>query len=146
MLLLIQRLRECTKTVGDFMAVPEPPTGKLNQLIDQLMHVSDDSAIDPSDSAPPRERPMSNSYSDPENVEFARTLLDAMYGSGLFDWSEFVMELHTRVNEDDAFFTPKQWRGTLRTAKSKEEFWEAFEADNPECVAHALEQLELAGD
>lgn len=146
MLVVVQRLRECARELGRFMSIPEPTSEKMDEIINRLEYVEPEGDMDPSESEPPPCDPPRNRFSDPDNIEFARTLLDAMEASGSFDWSEFVMDLHAKIHDDDAFFTPRQWRGILRTARSQEEFWDEFEADNPECVKYALEQMDLAGD
>lgn len=146
-LIMLQRMRECAKTIGEFMGIPEPPTDKLNQLIDQLAHDPDAGTLDPTEPAEPNERPRGNSYNDDENINFARELLDAMVASDYFDWSEFVNDLHAKLQDrDKAFFTPKQWRGIVRTAQSNDEFWEMFEADNPECVEYARRKIATLED
>jgi hypothetical protein len=147
-LLLVHRMRECVAIIGQHIAVPVPPALKLNELIDQLMisdRQVDDDYSDPMENGPPApEKPAVNFSNDGDNVEFALTLLDEMEGCGEFDWSQFVLDLHKRLHEPDAYFSPKQWRGVIRTARKNEEFWEMFEDNNPECVKHGMKMVREA--
>lgn len=148
-LILIQRMRECTGVIGTHIGVPEPPSTKLDELVDQLMLQDTAPSIDPFDppdeTPRPDERPKTNNYSSEENIGFARTLLDEMVASGEFDWSEFVTDLHDRLHKPDSFFTPKQWRGIIRTARKNDDFWDDFEMDNPECVDYGEQMVIEAG-
>lgn len=141
-LMLIQRMRECVGIIGAHIAIPEPPPTKMNELVDQLMvgeRPDLDEYIDPQDEGiVSAERPTLTFSRDEDNVENALTLLDAMVSCGDFDWSEFILSLHCRLHQPDAFFTGKQWRGVIAVARKNDDFWELFVEEHPVCTKHGM--------
>lgn len=145
----IEYLRNCARVVGLFINVPAPFDADMKELVKKLrgldLATADDPGYDelspdgePTPSSP--KKPSGNSA--PERVEAAKTLVDAMESSGLFEWADMVTDMHGKLHGDDPFVTDKQFRALLNIAKrgtynDDSLFLDSFEDEYPEAYRFA---------
>ncbi len=128
---VIEHLREAARTIGAHMSVPEPMLVDSQALIKVLEAIS-------GQPAPEKAKKRSGGrWGDPERIEHAKTLLDAMVSSDLFDWADMIADIHGKLQGDDPFATDRQLRAVCNIAKKGKyeddsSFWEEFEDAYPE--------------
>jgi len=132
---VIDHLRDCARVLGAHLGVPEPMDADKHGLIEQLAALANVEA--------PQEQSRRNSkYSEPDRIESATQLLDAMVASELFSWAEMVEDIHRKLHDSSPFMTDKQFRAVVNIAKKGKynddsRFWDEFENEYPMAAAFA---------
>lgn len=126
---VIEHLRNCARIVGAHIGVPEPMDADADGLIRQLVQMSGQQPQEP-----PQQRSGGNSYSDPDRIEHAKTMLDAMVSSDLFEWADMVEDIHQKMHGESPFITDKMFRALVNIAKKGKYnddsmFWDEFQGE-----------------
>lgn len=134
---VIEHLRCCARVIGAHIGVPEPMAADADDLIKQLAQLA---------GQPQPEQRRSggggNKFGDPERIERAKRLLDAMVASDLFDWADMVEDIHQKLQSSSPFMTDKQFRAIVNIAKKgqyddESMFWDEFQDAYPEAADFA---------
>jgi len=133
-------LRECARIVGAHIGVPEPFDADVKPLLQTLRSLGTPDTTDTSEKTSARSG--GNKWGDPERVENAKTMLDAMVSSDLFEWADMVDDIHSKMHGGNPFITDKMFRALVNIARKGEyedetRFWDAFEDEYPEAARFA---------
>ena len=134
---VVEHLRGCARVIGACIGVPEPMQADADELVRKLAEMAE---IPP----PAPRRSSGNKFGDPDRVERAKKLLDAMVASDLFEWADMVEDIHQKLNSDSPFMTDKQFRAIVNIAKKGKFnddslFWDEFQEGYPDAAEFAQE-------
>ena len=145
---LLVKMRECLKTVGEFVQVAPPPADKMQQIIEAISATLPQSSGPPPQHSQPQSKGNRVDFSDPERVEAAKEILEDMVGSGLFDWADMIENVHSQVHSDKPYISDRQFRAIVnigRSCRDDRDYWDRLTDDYPESVKIAEESAERAG-
>jgi len=139
--MLAMDLQAAISIISEHVHVAPPPPEVLAQLssaLENLQPTGDGVGYASERQQQTSSRGRGNSFSDPELVSAATTLVDAMVDSEQFEWADMVTSISEQLKEK-AFVTPKQCRALRNVATGRRygeeetfaNFWDFFADENP---------------
>ena len=140
--LLALNLQQAASLIGTHIGVAPPPPEVLAQLSSMLENLQP-----PTGSvgyAAEQQQPTSSrgrsKYDNPDVVSAALTVVAQMVDSGQFDWANLVESVHTQLEGEKPFITPKQCSAIRNIADGRKygedegTFWEWLNDEYPEAA------------